>query len=191
MTSDADPWRNAIVSSKQVDPNTLTANPLNWRTHPENQLEALEGLISTVGWVDRILVNKRTGHVVDGHARLELAVKRGEPKVPVDFIDVDEEAEKLILATFDPISMMAQANTVLLEELVVQCDVDLSELVDRFLPSGDWDSDMSMDDVEGKDVDFSTTAKIIIILKNPDDKEDLVAAIMRAVKRQGVEATIQ
>ena len=35
------PWRNRIVGSAEVDPKDLVANPLNWRTHPDRQREAL------------------------------------------------------------------------------------------------------------------------------------------------------
>ena len=35
-------------------------------------------LDDAVGWVQQVLVNRRTGFVVDGHARVALALSRGE-----------------------------------------------------------------------------------------------------------------
>jgi hypothetical protein len=72
------PWRNRIVGSGEADPAQLVANPLNWRGHPRNQTLALAGSLDTVGWVQSVLVNRRSGYVVDGHARVELAIARAE-----------------------------------------------------------------------------------------------------------------
>jgi len=80
------PWRNRIVGEAEVPAADLTANPRNWRTHPENQRAALDGVLSRVGWVQRVIVNRVTGFILDGHARVEQAAKRGE-HVPVVEID--------------------------------------------------------------------------------------------------------
>ncbi len=66
-------WRSRIVGSGEEAPDQLLANPANWRVHPEAQQDALAGLLGQVGWVQQILVNRRTGHVVDGHLRVALA----------------------------------------------------------------------------------------------------------------------
>ena len=60
-------FRNRIVGYEEVDPEQLLANPRNWRIHPQNQQEALEGVLEEVGWIDDIIVNQQTGFVVDGH----------------------------------------------------------------------------------------------------------------------------
>jgi hypothetical protein len=41
--------------------------------------------LSEIGWVAEVLVNRTTGNVVDGHLRIELALDRQEPTVPVTF----------------------------------------------------------------------------------------------------------
>jgi len=41
--------------------------------------------------------------VVDGHARVALAIKAGE-KVPVVYVELDEREEAVILATLDPVT---------------------------------------------------------------------------------------
>lgn len=63
------PWRNRIVGSGEEAPDQLLANPGNWRVHPKAQQQALAGILGQVGWVQQVLVNRRTGHVVD-HRRL-------------------------------------------------------------------------------------------------------------------------
>src|SRR5450759_4699852 len=118
------PWRSRIVGSGEEAPDQLVANPLNWRTHPGPQRDALRGSLNEVGWVQQILVNRQSGHVVDGHARVEEALTRREPTVPVLYVDLDPEEEALVLATLDPISAMATADTAKLEELLAGISVD-------------------------------------------------------------------
>jgi hypothetical protein len=110
--------RSRIIGEGEEAPDQLMANPLNWRTHPKNQVDALEGLLKQVGWVQRVIVNKRTGHVVDGHARVELAMRRAEPSVPVLYVDLEESEERLVLAALDPIGGLASTDADKLAELL-------------------------------------------------------------------------
>ena len=91
-------WRNCIVGTGSEPPDQLVANPRNWRTHPAAQRDALRGSLDTVGWVQQVLVNRVTGHVVDGHARVEEALSRGEQSVPVLYVELTDEEEALVLA---------------------------------------------------------------------------------------------
>jgi hypothetical protein len=72
----AAPWRNRIVGTGEEAPDRLLANPRNWRLHPSSQQEALASVLDDVGWVGQVLVNRRTGMLVDGHLRVELAQRR-------------------------------------------------------------------------------------------------------------------
>jgi hypothetical protein len=111
-------WRNRIVGEGEEAPEALDPNPANWRTHPKPQARALEGALTEVGWVQRVIVNRRTGHLLDGHLRRELAIARGEPTLPVLYVDLSEEEERLVLATLDPLGSMAATDAVKLEELL-------------------------------------------------------------------------
>jgi ParB-like chromosome segregation protein Spo0J len=101
-----------------VPPDQLLANPANWRTHPREQQRALAAALSEIGWVAQVLVNTATGHVVDGHLRVELALSRNEPTVPVTYVELTAEEEQLILATLDPLAAMATAEKAQLEALL-------------------------------------------------------------------------
>jgi DNA modification methylase len=118
------PWRNRITGAGAVAPADLIANPANWRTHPGAQRDALRGSLSSVGWVQQILINARTGFVVDGHARVEEALARGEPTVPVLYVDLSPEEEALVLATLDPIAAMAVPDADRLAALLAEITVD-------------------------------------------------------------------
>jgi len=104
------PWRNRITGHGEEAPGELLANPRNWRTHPKAQQQALGAVLDQVGWVQDVIVNQRTGHVVDGHARIALAISRSEPSIPVVYVDLDEAEEGLILASLDPLAAMATAD---------------------------------------------------------------------------------
>lgn len=106
----SDPYQNRIVGYGEADPADLLANPRNWRIHPKAQQDALEGVLEGVGWVDDVIVNKRTGFVVDGHLRVSLALRHDHPSVPVKYVDLSEEEESLVLATLDPIAAIATAD---------------------------------------------------------------------------------
>jgi hypothetical protein len=116
--ANAIPWRNRIVGHSEVPPADLVANPANWRLHPNEQARALGGALGEVGWVAQVLVNRQTGHLVDGHLRVELALARGERSVPVSYVDLSPQEERLVLASLDPLGAMADADTAKLEELL-------------------------------------------------------------------------
>lgn len=111
-------WRNRIVGHADVAPTELIPNPRNWRSHPADQQRALAGALGEVGWVAEVLVNRTTGNVVDGHLRIELAVARQEPTVPVTYVDLSEDEERLVLASLDPLAAMATAEKDALELLL-------------------------------------------------------------------------
>jgi len=111
-------WRNRIVGSADVPPGDLVANPRNWRAHPDAQRGALEGVLDEVGWVQQVVVNKRTGFILDGHLRVALALSRKEPTIPVLYVDLDEDEEKLTLATLDPLAAAAETDPEALADLL-------------------------------------------------------------------------
>lgn len=104
-------FRSRIVGFCERRADSFLAHPENWRVHGWAQQEALSGVLDAVGWVTGVVENVRTGHVVDGHLRVQEALKRGdETLVPVVQVDLSEEEERLVLAALDPIGAMATAD---------------------------------------------------------------------------------
>jgi hypothetical protein len=133
-------WRNRIIGSGMEAPEQLLANPSNWRTHPVIQRRALRGSLSEVGWVQQVIVNTVTGFVVDGHARIEEAISRGETAVPVLYVELTPDEERLVLATLDPIGALASSDGARLQELLADVTVDedgLSALLARLRADAD------------------------------------------------------
>lgn len=115
-------WNSRIVGHDKVDPDQLTGHPLNHRLHPERQREVVADSIRTLGFVKSVLVNKRTGYVLDGHERLwqALDAKRSQPniKIDVEYIDVSEEDERAILALLDASSELATVDPEKFSQLI-------------------------------------------------------------------------
>jgi DNA modification methylase len=112
------PWRSRIVGYGEESPERLLANPFNFRIHTQAQKRALDGVLRAVGIVQNILVNRTTGRMLDGHLRLEMAISDCQPRIPVTYVELTEEEEKLVLATFDPLSAMAGKDEEIFKSLV-------------------------------------------------------------------------
>lgn len=99
--------RDRIKELRRVPASELHPNPLNWRTHPKEQLDAIRGILAEVGFAGAELARELPDgslQLIDGHARAEVA---GDAIVPVLVLDVTEDEAKKILATFDPVGAMA------------------------------------------------------------------------------------
>ena len=126
-------WESKIKRLEKVPANQLLANPFNARRHPAKQRKALRASLDTMGVVAAVIVNERTGYVLDGHARIEefLSVDE-EALVDVLYVDLDEAQEAQFLATFDYITYMAEFDRDLLSGLLEQVDLEhegLGEMV--------------------------------------------------------------
>lgn len=124
MTTTTTPWVSRIVSHDNVSPDQLLANPANWRIHPKEQQQALSALIADVGYVQSVIVNQRTGHVVDGHLRVSLAISRSEPTIPVSFVDLSLAEEQKILLFYDPLGAMAATDRDQLATLLATVEIE-------------------------------------------------------------------
>jgi DNA modification methylase len=125
------------VGQGEEAPGELIPNERNWRIHPAAQQGALASVLDDVGWVGQVLVNRRTGHLVDGHLRVELALSRQEPSVPVTYVDLSESEEALVLASLDPLAGMAVADPAKLRELLEGVTIssdDLAAMLATLMP---------------------------------------------------------
>lgn len=122
------PIQSRIVGHGTADPAALVANPRNWRTHPPEQLAALTGELDRVGWVQSVIVNRTTGHLVDGHLRVKVAADRGDPSIPVVYVELSLEEEARVLVALDPLGSMAGTNDALLQDLMDDVDLENQEL---------------------------------------------------------------
>ena len=117
-------YKNRIIGSGEESLDNILFNPRNWRIHPLNQQDALKGVLEEVGWVQQVIINKRTGNLIDGHLRCQLAAREGNKTIPVLYVDIDEAEEELVLATLDPIAGMAATDKAKLDRLFQDINSD-------------------------------------------------------------------
>lgn len=157
-------WRNRVVNLTMEVPEDLLANPVNARRHPPEQRDALRGSLDELGWIAPIVVNDHTGHVVDGHARVEEAISAGSPVVPVVHVMLTDEEERLAVAIFDPITNLAVYDQERLDDLIASILTDNAPL-NALLAS------LSGEDVDSKPIRVPTRSERRSLVLVYDDDE--------------------
>jgi hypothetical protein len=136
---------NLEVQVIWIDPDSAQENPLQWRTHDDTQLDALETLIygdenvAGTGWAGVVLVNDRKVEkgwdledaiptFIDGHGRREVAERYPGRKIPAIIRQLDPQQEKQLLAMLDPLAAMAGTNVDILADLVNELELESDPL---------------------------------------------------------------
>jgi len=110
--------RDRVKQFVRVPASKVRPSPLNWRTHPKEQADALRGVLSSIGFAGAVLARELPDgslEAIDGHLRLETM---GAAEVPVLVTDLTESEAKTLLATYDPLGTMAGTNAAKLDELL-------------------------------------------------------------------------
>lgn len=110
--------RDRVRELRRVRAGDLRPSPRNWRTHPQAQREALQGVLADVGFADALLcreLDDGTLELIDGHLRAETTP---DSEVPVLVLDVDEEEANKLLLTIDPLAGLAGVDDEQLAELL-------------------------------------------------------------------------
>jgi hypothetical protein len=144
-------WQNRIVRSGMAPVDQIQFSGKNWRIHPQPQQDALVGVLSEVGWVQNVIINDRTGNLIDGHARVTVADRNGETEIPAVWVDLSESEKALILATIDPLAAMAATDREQLDALLHEVstgDAAVQAMLDQLAqqaglvppvdPTGEW-----------------------------------------------------
>jgi hypothetical protein len=103
-------WPVAIVGQGEEDPRTLVPHPMNPKVHPPEQDAVVRASLGRWGWLRRGLKNLTTGHILDGHERIKLAIAEGEQAVPLDYCRIPEEEEAGVLLTLDQSAALAESH---------------------------------------------------------------------------------
>lgn len=122
-------WKNRIVRHGERPASEFVLNDKNWRTHNGLQRKAMNGVLAEVGWVQAVLVNANSGRVIDGHMRIEEALRKGaETSVPFVEVDLSDDEERKILAVFDPIGALAGEDAERFQDLVESISSESADL---------------------------------------------------------------
>lgn len=168
-------WTNRITGTGTADPAELVANPNNYRQHPEHQKAALRGSLNEIGWVKRVIVNERTGRILDGHARVNEAAEKGEPEIPVVYVDLSEDEETKALVLFDPISEMANTDLDQYRALMDAIDVEDQALAEMMALTAQEPALPPVEDFEApEDDNYKEQAGLIIMVSGPEEQAQVV-----------------
>lgn len=113
------------------DPTTIKLNSKNWRVHPRRQRQVYRAFKSQVGWAGAVLINSTTGTLLDGHMRVDEAIKNSEPMVPCLIGTWTEQQENLILQNLDPLGALASTDREALASLTEANRKKLTNLHDE------------------------------------------------------------
>lgn len=119
--------KDRIVGLRRIRASELRPNPANWRKHPQGQQAALRGILAEVGYVDALIAIERDGGymLLDGHLRAETTP---DAEVPVLVVDLSDAEAAKVLATFDPLSAMAEVDSAKLDALLREVDTGSAAL---------------------------------------------------------------
>lgn len=156
---------------KIVDIQKITVDKLNpAKYNPRKDLkkgdpeyEKLKRSIETFGYVEPVIWNKRTGHIVGGHQRFKILKEQGTTEVDCVVVDMDEAEEKALNIALNKVSgdwdMPKLAE--LLEDLdksmfnVSLTGFDAAEIEDLFskvhdkdVNDDDFDTDKALEDIK-------------------------------------------
>lgn len=145
-----------------LDPETLTVDAGNPRKIDQANRDRLREVLDRFGFVENLVLNTRTGELVSGHQRRDLALELGIDRVPVMVVDLPEaEARALAIALNNPSAQGAwepELLTARLEELATFDVLELTafdpdELVAFGFPpeTGDETEQVAFDAKRGRD----------------------------------------
>ena len=152
-------------------PAELAENPANWRVHPAEQLSALVGVLAEVGWAGACLYNETSGRLIDGHARRKVALDQGAERVPVLIGRWTPEQEAKILATLDPLSALAKADTDKLDALLAEVQSDNSAVSALLNSLASGHSKEAIDESHETDTSGSIPEKYQILIDCANEEE--------------------
>lgn len=110
--------RNRVKEYRMVDPSEVAPNPRNWRLHPDRQRTALRRVLEEIGIAGAVLAyysprNEGRLTLIDGHERMTVGVP-----FPALILDVTDSEADALLATYDSIAQLVDADHRQLEQLL-------------------------------------------------------------------------
>jgi len=149
---------------KIVDIDSITPNPKNNNMHNEHQLKQLEKIIKVQGFRSPLTVSNRSGFLVAGHLRLDVAKKLGFKELPVIYQDFENEAMEYAHLTAD-------------NAIAAQAEINLSQVNQDFL---DFGPDFDVELLGLKDFVIEPLEKL-----EPQCDEDEVPEVVHPITRRG------
>lgn len=119
--------KDLVKELRRVKASELIPNEKNWRLHPDEQQQAMQGALEEIGIAGPVLAYETPQglKLIDGHLRAELM---GDKPIPVVVLECSDEVAAKVLATYDPMSGKAETDPVKLKELLAELEFESSAL---------------------------------------------------------------
>jgi len=171
-----------------VKPEELVPATNNPRRIDSRTMEALKDSIDRWGFVEPVVVNKKTGSIVGGHQRTAAAVELKLKTVPVTYVDIDEQQEKALNIALNKIA--GDWDAVVLQTLLDELSADGWDLGDLGFVDDEveqimdaWDDPADLSDVDEYDPEQET---VMIKIEVPFGQAgEVVQALNEAIKANG------
>jgi predicted transcriptional regulator len=167
---------NRIIGHGEEAPDQLLANPKNFRVHPLIQQDALTSVLKNVGIVQSVIVNQRTGFLIDGHLRVAIAMRENVEKIPVVYVDLSDSEEAEILASFDPISALAATDQEKFEQILVDAK-DMDASLKNILTDHNQMMQRLMENMDQKSTEAPSQILVIGVCRDARQQREAVGAL--------------
>lgn len=114
-----------IIQRKIQDINPAKYNP---RKITDSELSGLKESLKKFGFVEPLIVNKRTNTLVGGHARLRAAESLGFKEVPVLDVDLSLSEEKALNVALNSQTISGKFDEDILRSLLVEIQFETPDL---------------------------------------------------------------
>lgn len=148
-----------------IDVDKVVANPKNTNKHSQDQIKRLEKLIKHNGFRDPLIISNRSGFLIAGHGRLEVAKNLKMDKIPVIYQDFENEAEEFqFMTAHNAIARWSELdNDLILEGLKeFEFDSELLAIEDFKMPEMEQEKEV-------KDIDPHTDKEFSLLILCKDE----------------------
>ena len=90
-------WPILFTSNNTRPPKSLVPNPRDPVVHGPDDIDLIDANPMEFGWIQPVIVNMTTTHLIDGHARVRLALAHGQARVPVAYVDLTAAQEERLM----------------------------------------------------------------------------------------------
>jgi ParB-like chromosome segregation protein Spo0J len=167
--------RDRIRELRRVPASQLRPNAKNWRVHPQNQQDALRGVLAEIGYADALLARELPDgslELIDGHLRAETTP---DQEVPVLVLDVDEKEAAKLLAVLDPLAGLADTDQDVLAELLAEVETESTALqaVLDDLAAGDAAAPDCESEEPLPEIDLTDTFQVVVDCRDEEDQKSV------------------
>ena len=179
--------RDRIKDFRRVRASQLRPNPKNWRTHPDEQKDAMRGVLAEIGYADALLARELPDgqlELIDGHLRAETTP---DALVPVLVLDVTEQEADKILATLDPLAALAGRDESALASLLATVETQ-NEAVQQMLGElGKTDVIAEIDQAASRpEVQIPEMYQVVVQCQDEADQQ----AVFKQMMEQGYQCRV-